>query len=462
MALKKLTSSLQTTMTATTVALAVLGLVVSGAFIVLTTYLHWTNKILGAAVESVGLAEQAEINLLLHGRAGDRLHRSALEGELRRALLQARDHVSTEQEARALHEAHSRVEVYLAAAQDPDLSAPEVEAHHDSAYRALWTLVTDNVAKAHAARAEAVRWDRAGNALGVVTALLPLGLAAWLLWWLRVRTIRPLLALAGSMERFGRGDRDVRADETGALELREMAVRFNAMASALAAQRQSEMAFLAGVAHDLRNPLAALQLSVDAVGPDRPLPPEPRLRSTVATVNRQIARMERMVGDFLDMAKIEAGELELKVETLDARNVVREVIELFGATSPQHRLETMLPEEAVLVCCDPLRLEQVLTNLVSNAIKYSPTGGLIEATLARRGDEVVLRVTDHGIGMSAEEQRHIFEPFRRAGLAKDAIPGLGLGLFVVKRIIEAHGGRIEVESAPDRGSTFSVHLPVSS
>jgi signal transduction histidine kinase len=101
----------------------------------------------------------------------------------------------------------------------------------------------------------------------------------------------------------------------------------------------------------------------------------------------------------------------------------------------------------------------VLTNLVSNAIKYSPQGGLVHVTLESQEQHVVLSVSDSGIGISEEDQARIFEPFRRSGASRDLVPGAGLGLFVARRIVEAHGGRIDVRSQPSAGTCFRVSLP---
>jgi signal transduction histidine kinase len=115
----------------------------------------------------------------------------------------------------------------------------------------------------------------------------------------------------------------------------------------------------------------------------------------------------------------------------------------------------------VVVRCDGTRLEQVLHNLVSNALKYSPTGSSVELRVAQEGEEAVLSVVDQGIGISSEELRHLFAPFRRTSRAREVAPGVGLGLSVARRIIEAHGGRIEVDSRPGAGSTFRVRLPLA-
>jgi signal transduction histidine kinase len=167
-----------------------------------------------------------------------------------------------------------------------------------------------------------------------------------------------------------------------------------------------------------------------------------------------------MIADLLDTTRIEAGRLELRLQVADARELVRGVAELFAATSPDHHVRVLVPDAGIPVRCDPVRVEQVITNLVSNAIKYSPAGGEIDLEAAVVGGRAMVRVTDHGIGLDPQERDRIFEPFHRARRAGDLAPGVGLGLSVVKRIVDAHRGAIEVESEPGRGSTFRVYVPL--
>ncbi len=120
-----------------------------------------------------------------------------------------------------------------------------------------------------------------------------------------------------------------------------------------------------------------------------------------------------------------------------------------------------MPDDFTPVCCDQLRIEQVLTNLISNALKYSPGGSKVEVVLKPREDELELSVVDHGVGIAENDRARMFEPFRRIGLSAGTVPGVGLGLFVVRKIIDAHRGRIEVESVVGSGSEFRVFLPAS-
>jgi signal transduction histidine kinase len=167
-----------------------------------------------------------------------------------------------------------------------------------------------------------------------------------------------------------------------------------------------------------------------------------------------------MISDLLDSARIESGHLDLRFEELDARVIAEDVFNLFRSASNTHRFTISLPETPIVLCCDRLRIEQVLNNLLSNAIKYSPYGGSVALTLACDADEGRFEVSDQGVGIPPEEVCHIFEPFRRVRTPKQSIPGVGLGLSVAQRIVRAHGGRIRVESEPGNGAKFTIYLPL--
>ncbi|HYO15114.1 MAG TPA: HAMP domain-containing sensor histidine kinase [Thermoanaerobaculia bacterium] len=442
------------------IALTVMAVGVALSLILITTLLDGAVNQLRESVESVRLAEELQVDLLLHTRSQDDMVRAEKESRLRHMLAQARRYISTQHEQEVLTKAEQKIETYLKEARGRSgLPSPAVDPTRHEAFALLEELVQTNVEQAREAQAEAARLNGLANVVGGTTAVVfLLGIMAFLLW-LRTFAFRPVFEIARAMRRFGQGDKTARAPESGPAELREMAQSFNGMASALERQHESQMAFLAGVAHDLRTPLSALKTSAAILDGQIPrLPPE-RVGQVLSLIHRQVAQLERMAGDFLDATRIESGRLELKLEDQDARTIARETYELFRSSSPRHEVQLRLPADPLRLHCDPTRIGQVLNNFTSNAIKYSPAGGEVVIAVERDGGEIVFSVSDQGIGIGPEEKSQIFEPFRRARTSRDAIPGTGLGLFVARRIVETHGGRIEVESSPGSGSIFRLRVP---
>jgi signal transduction histidine kinase len=459
-------------LTAAVSILLLLALSASFWLIVLTTRLGQITRELGNAIESVRLVEEMEVHLLVHSREINRSPRTphdqdaftAAEQALARRLVAMRDHIGTPGEAALVRRVETTLQAYLEAqhlAERSGRSTASVDAARgrlDVAVAAMEELVRVNVEQARAGRERADHWDRTANLLGLGFATsLTLGAAALLIWIWRF-ALRPLVGVADAIERFSAGDRSARAEVVGQGEMQEMARRFNDMAAALERERENQLLFLASVAHDLRNPLSALRTSAAVGAREDPLPPPDQIRKTLAIIGRQVRYLDRMVGDLLDAARIEAGRLDLHWERRDARLLAQETIELYasGAVQP---LSLSTADEELLIRCDPVRIAQVLNNLISNAIKYSPPSGAIDVEVRRANRSVMLAVTDQGIGIAAQDAPRIFEPFWRTDQAPRVATGVGLGLSVSRRIVEAHGGRIEVESRPGRGSSFRVFLP---
>ncbi len=218
--------------------------------------------------------------------------------------------------------------------------------------------------------------------------------------------------------------------------------------------------FLSIAAHELKTPLTPLKLHLQMMkgqaGAGRPVAPH-----HVDKALTQVARLSVLVNDLLDTSRIQAGKLELSNEPIPLREFIREVLSDFRVVSTLHSLEFEEPGEPLVIMGDRGRLAQVLTNLVENAFKYSPTGGTVRLTARREGGNAVVSVQDEGIGIPEDQQAHLFERFFRARNAPiSGFGGLGLGLFICRDIIERHGGRIWVESGVERGSTFHFSLPL--
>ncbi|MGC1679089.1 MAG: CheR family methyltransferase, partial [Candidatus Binataceae bacterium] len=218
--------------------------------------------------------------------------------------------------------------------------------------------------------------------------------------------------------------------------------------------------FLAILAHELRNPLTPIRLGIELL---RSKAEEPAIRQ-LNIMERQVARLIRLVDDLLDIARIERDHVELRKEPVDLADVVNSAIEVcrHHIDGRHHRLVLSLPAQPVWVMADHVRLEQVASNLLSNAAKYTVDGGEIAVNLERLGDDAVLAVRDNGIGIKPELLPQLFEMFFQADASLDRTSGgLGIGLSVTKRLVELHGGRIEGQSdGLGKGSKFTVILPM--
>jgi two-component system CheB/CheR fusion protein len=244
--------------------------------------------------------------------------------------------------------------------------------------------------------------------------------------------------------------------------LRAEAAREKKMAEDLAEADRRKDEFLAMLGHELRNPLTPILNCLHVMR--RYQPGGSEFEANRRILERQVRHMGRLVDDLLDISRITRGKIQLRVEPVELAGVVERAV---AATRPlvegrRHDLRVALPAEPVWLEADPTRLEQVLANLLNNATKYTEPGGRIELTAAREGREVVLRVRDNGIGITPDLLPRVFELFMQADRSLDrAQGGLGIGLTLVHRLVELHGGRVEAHSAgPGRGSEFIVRLPL--
>ena len=220
----------------------------------------------------------------------------------------------------------------------------------------------------------------------------------------------------------------------------------------------------ATIAHELRTPLTAIRTSIGLLlAQDVRLAPGDR-EQLLQTVSRNAERMQGLVRDVLDLARFRAGAVELQLRRFDARALARGVaaaINPLAEARAQH-MELSIPPAAVWVYGDHRRLEQALTNLVSNAEKFSPDGGTFHLSVERRDEDVCWVVVDHGPGIEADEMPRLFERFF-VGQGDRSGPGggVGLGLPTALAVAQAHGGVIEVDSEPGRGSTFTLRVPAA-
>jgi PAS domain S-box-containing protein len=219
--------------------------------------------------------------------------------------------------------------------------------------------------------------------------------------------------------------------------------------------------FLAMLSHELRSPLAPIRNAVELLRLQRD--GTPLQMEAHAIIERQVGQLARLVDDLLEVSRISTGRIHLQEERIDLRGIVDRAIE---TTQPQtgqkgQSVAKSLPAEPIWVYGDPVRLEQVVVNLLNNSCKYTDRGGHIWIGLKQGGDEAVLRVRDNGIGIAPEMLPHIFDLFTQADKSLDRSQGgLGIGLSLVRSLVTMHRGRVEAQSTPGQGSEFIVKLPV--
>jgi PAS domain S-box-containing protein len=218
--------------------------------------------------------------------------------------------------------------------------------------------------------------------------------------------------------------------------------------------------FISMASHELRTPLTALKLQTQLLAKQLA---KQGIQDSVPALSRmeaQINKIAWLVGELLDVSKIQAGRLEYLQETVDLDALLREITDTLQQTHPSHTI-LIHGEVQTSLIGDRDRLGQVFTNLISNAIKYAPDAETVEIDLSASPETVTISVRDHGLGIPREQRDKIFERFYRvAGPQQKAVSGLGMGLYIVAEIVKRHGGTITVDSAVGKGSTFTVTLPL--
>jgi PAS domain S-box-containing protein len=226
---------------------------------------------------------------------------------------------------------------------------------------------------------------------------------------------------------------------------------------------RSKNEFLATLAHELRNPLAPIRAAVKIL---QIKSPTPESQAALDVIERQTRQMTRLIDDLLDIARITSNKLELRREQIELREVLKAAVETSRPLIEQrgHKLTVRSPSAPIHIDGDPLRLAQVVSNLLNNAAKYTERGGRIWLTATRKGNDAVIKVRDTGIGIPAEVMPQIFQMFTQADRAiNGSAGGLGIGLTLVKRLIEMHGGTITAQSeGRGKGSEFIMRVPTTS
>jgi two-component system, OmpR family, sensor kinase len=309
--------------------------------------------------------------------------------------------------------------------------------------------------------------DQVRRLLGLL-AVTGVGLAAVGGWFLATRALAPvdrMTATAGGLafaapQRLSLSTRlDVPA--TGD-ELSRLALTFNALLDRLESAFETQQRFIADASHELRTPLTAIRGNVDLLSKQLALATatDQDVEETIQALKRESERMARLTDDLLTLARAEAQSgLVLQKSTVELEPLLREAIETVQRARPTPHIRVVI-EPTLAVVADRDRLAQVLVNLLDNAVRYTPTDGVIDVMAAIKGDRLRLTVNDTGSGINAAELPHVFDRFFRAESARQrSTGGTGLGLAIVQAIVRAHQGTIQLESEVDRGTMVTITLP---
>ncbi|MBN1316625.1 MAG: HAMP domain-containing histidine kinase [Anaerolineales bacterium] len=282
------------------------------------------------------------------------------------------------------------------------------------------------------------------------------------------------LALAANALR--QGDLSKRVDVKGADEIAQLQADFNAMAADLEkTMHDLEMEkdkvwslikarrdLVAGISHELRNPIAITQGYLDSLQRNWQDRSPHEIKQDLETISYEASRLNTILNDLLAFSQLDAGHLQISLKTVNVSTLLQRVEETFSKlswSSKRVKITLAAPEDDVFVQADPLRLEQILVNLVQNAVRHTSPGGLVALEVRQDKDTICIEVEDTGEGIPPEELDHIWEKYHHAESSKGRNQsGAGLGLALVKELTEAMGGKVKVESWPEQGSIFRINL----
>ena len=292
-----------------------------------------------------------------------------------------------------------------------------------------------------------------------VSILGGLLVAGVLSWYATRRITKPVLGLSAAADEIAMGHYNVPVPEVrGGGEISHLADRFREMAARLAETEERERNFLMTVSHELRTPLTAIRGHVEAMREGLADDPADR-DASLAVIGTAAARLERLVGDVLDLAKLDAHRFTVLREEVDMARLLDQAYAAFGEEARRRSIDYRIEiGDRPVIVTDGDRVLQIISNLLSNAFRWTPDGGRVDLGLSSRNGNVSVMVGDTGPGIRAEERERIFRPFFSRDHSRDG-GGTGLGLAIARELALALGGRIELDTTPGKGSRFQLILP---
>lgn len=296
---------------------------------------------------------------------------------------------------------------------------------------------------------------------------LAVGLLLLIMWLLSAgmarlftRSLQPVIT---GTQAIAAGDLDYRvpAESTRLREIATLAQSFNYMAEQVQGSRQAQRDFLANVGHDLKTPLTGIQGFAQALMDGTAATPQAQMQSA-RIINDEARRLAKLVDDILDLARLDSDGLHLEKRPVDLGQQLDHLVEAYNARGQAQNISVSWehPAQSLLIRADPNQLERVFTNLLDNAFTHTDPGGKVTISTEYHGDTLEIAVTDTGRGIPASDLERIFERFYQVNKSRSGRRGSGLGLSIVREIIEAHGGTVGVASVDGLGSRFWVRLPV--
>jgi two-component system sensor histidine kinase BaeS len=306
--------------------------------------------------------------------------------------------------------------------------------------------------------AEEVRLTHQLNRMHLIAGIVSAVVAFFVALYLAFTLSRPLREIRTGAEAMGAGDLEARVRETGDAEMRSVARALNLLAATLQHEEELRKASVADLAHELRTPLMGLLGRIEAAQ-DGVLADD---ASNLAAMHDEALRLGRLLDDISALADAESPGMLLTLEQIDLAVVVTGQVNLLADTYADKGIALTRDLRPTVVAGDPKRLEQIVVNLLSNALRYTDAGGRVTVVVRAEGGNGVLEVADTGIGISAEDLPHVFSRFWRGDKSRSrATGGAGIGLSIVQELVRAHGGHVAVQSVVGEGSVFRVVIPTS-
>jgi two-component system sensor histidine kinase BaeS len=306
--------------------------------------------------------------------------------------------------------------------------------------------------------AEEVRLTHQLNRMHLIAGIISAVIAFFVALYLAFTLSRPLREIRAGAEAMGAGDLEARVRETGDAEMRSVARALNLLAATLQHEEELRKASVADLAHELRTPLMGLLGRIEAAQ-DGVLADD---ASNLAAMHDEALRLGRLLDDISALADAESPGMLLTLEQIDLAVVVTGQVNLLADTYADKGIALTRDLRPTVVAGDPKRLEQIVVNLLSNALRYTDAGGRVTVVVRAEGGNGVLEVADTGIGISAEDLPHVFSRFWRGDKSRSrATGGAGIGLSIVQELVRAHGGHVAVQSVVGEGSVFRVVIPTS-